>query len=1207
MMEKFEPIAFCLQETLLPDSYGCKNSHYTFFSKSAQNVNTRISGGVGILVRKSTPHSPIALNTNLQAVACRVSLPQPLTLCTIYLPPNSTWQYTDLLQLISQLPRPILFLGDFNAHSSLWGCDSNDCKGTELETFLVQSNLCLLNDKSATYIHPATGAHSSLDISFCDPQLFLDYNWHVHNDLCGSDHFPLVLHRTNAPQQTLDQKWVLKQADWGAFSFMCLNQIVHDDICNADDSAEAFASAIINVANSTIRKTSNRPRTIRNPWFNNSCKTAITERKQALKNVKNSCSSKNIETLRIARAEARRATRCAKRESWRTYVSQLTSKTPSNKTWSMIRRITGKHTRPPVNHLQVNDRLIEHPQEIANALASNISHNSSTHHCTDRFQRFKARQEQNQLKFESDNSEDYNAPFSLAELQEALHRANDSAAGPDNIHYQMLKHLPDPSLAVLLKVFNNIWESGKFPRSWSTATVIPIPKPGKDPSFLDSYRPIALTSCICKTFERLVNNRLVWYLEHNHLVTEFQSGFRKHRSTTDQLLRLESFIREAFVRREHVVSVFFDLEKAYDTTWKYGILRDLHQSGLRGHLPAFVSNFLNNRNFRVRLGSHLSDNFPQEMGVPQGSILSVTLFVLKINNIIKCLPPAVRCSLFVDDFLICYRSKSIRLIERQLQRCLNNIELWADENGFKFSQTKTVCMHFCLNYQLHHDPQLQLYGNTIPVVRENKFLGMMFDSRLTFVPHIKYLKNKCLKAMNLLRVVSHKDWGADTATLLKIYQTHIRSKLDYGSTIYGSARKSYLQLLDTIQNSALRICLGAYRTSPAASLHVEANDLPLELRRRKLALQYILKLSSTPHNPSYECVFGNNFKTAFASRPHIIPTLGIRLEKDLVDTGINFSHIANYTHPSTPPWLLRKASFYFDLHTLGNKSDTPPHQFRAAFHELLSAFERHTRIYTDGSKNGSAVAAAAVTIGTALVKRLPDCASIFSAEATAILLALDIARKSPNQQSVIISDSLSCLHSIKNKDLTHPVTLRILEKVDKLISCGATISFIWIPSHLDIAAGNTAADAAAKAALNLAPSDARVPSSDFRPLIHKSAVAQWQQSWDDDIRNKLRQITPSVGTQAVYHLPRRDEIIMHRLRIGHTHLTHAYLLHDESPPKCISCQSELTVEHLLLHCSDFDSKRSRHFHASTIHELFHHVPPHNVLQFLKDINMYYRI
>jgi hypothetical protein len=121
----------------------------------------------------------------------------------------------------------------------------------------------------------------------------------------------------------------------------------------------------------------------------------------------------------------------------------------------------------------------------------------------------------------------------------------------------------------------------------------------------------------------------MWYLESNHILTELQSGFRKSRGTTDQLVRLENFIREAFVCRQHVVLVFFDLEKAYDTTQKYGILHDLSEAGQRGRLPRFIADFLANWHFRVRVGTCLSDAYSQEMGVPQGSILSVSLFILK--------------------------------------------------------------------------------------------------------------------------------------------------------------------------------------------------------------------------------------------------------------------------------------------------------------------------------------------------------------------------------------------------------------------------------------------------------------------------------------------------------------------------------------------------------------------------------------------------
>jgi hypothetical protein len=127
------------------------------------------------------------------------------------------------------------------------------------------------------------------------------------------------------------------------------------------------------------------------------------------------------------------------------------------------------------------------------------------------------------------------------------------------------------------------------------------------------------------------------------------------------------------------VSIFFDLEKAYDTTWKYGILKDIFDMRLKGKLFTFISNFLSDREFNVRVNSTYSDIQEQEIGVPQGSILSVTLLGIQINSLAKVLNDNIEGSLYVDDFLICYRGKNINIIERQLQLCLNKIEQWAME------------------------------------------------------------------------------------------------------------------------------------------------------------------------------------------------------------------------------------------------------------------------------------------------------------------------------------------------------------------------------------------------------------------------------------------------------------------------------------------------------------------------------------------------
>ena len=531
-----------------------------------------------------------------------------------------------------------------------------------------------------------------------------------------------------------------------------------------------------------------------------------------------------------------------------------------------------------------------------------------------------------------------------------------------------------------------------------------------------------------------------------------------------------------------MVSIFFDLEKAYDTTWKFGILQDLQNAGLKGRLPLFISKFLANRQFRVRIGSCLSDPFKQEMGVPQGSILSVTLFVLKINSIVNCLPASVRGSLFVDDFLICYRSKYMPSIERVLQGCLNKIESWANNNGFRFSKSKSVCMHFCNKRIPHSDPSLKIYNTEIPVVTETKFLGLTFDSKLSFKPHIANLKQKCLKTINLLRVVAHTRWGADSSTLLKLYRCLIRSKLDYGCMVYGSARTSYLESLDRVQNAALRACLGVFRTTPITSLCVEANEIPISLRRQKLAVQYVLKLKSNPSNPTYTSVFQCNYRSVFEAKPNVIPTLGLRLRQTILDSGIDLNCIANYSIPKTPPWLLLKPNFDYGLYNVGSKSNTSPDVFLSSYNELISFHQGCENIFTDGSKQDSAVASAAVSGDKILVKRLPNNASIFSAEASAILLALDMISQTCNLKFLILSDSLSCINSIENKDLQNPFIVEILERLHELLSTGVCITFVWVPSHIGIA-DNTAADATAKAALCLQISNSLIPYSDLKPLI----------------------------------------------------------------------------------------------------------------------------
>ena len=158
----------------------------------------------------------------------------------------------------------------------------------------------------------------------------------------------------------------------------------------------------------------------------------------------------------------------------------------------------------------------------------------------------------------------------------------------------------------------------------------------------------------------------------------------------------------------------------------------------------------------------------------------------------------------------------------------------------------------------------------------------MIKKKLTFIPHIKYLKKKCHKALQLLRVIAHTDWGADRAVLLKLYRSLVRSKLDYGCFIYGAARKSYIKFLDTIHHQGLRLVLGAFRTSPVESLYSEAHEMPLSLRREKLGMQYYTKILSCPSNPAYNCISSPLYEPLYNRKESAIKPFGLRIKDNSI-------------------------------------------------------------------------------------------------------------------------------------------------------------------------------------------------------------------------------------------------------------------------------------------------------------------------------------
>jgi ribonuclease HI len=755
----------------------------------------------------------------------------------------------------------------------------------------------------------------------------------------------------------------------------------------------------------------------------------------------------------------------------------------------------------------------------------------------------------------------------------------------------MLRHLHPSAVLFLLALFNVVWLSGSFPLLWSTSVAIPVPKPGKDPMSLSGYRIIHLTVCTCKILERMVYRRLMSCLEGAApSLSPYQFGFRRFRSPAEPLLRLDHEIRQAFRAGECVLGVFFDLERAYDSTWRGCILQRLHALGFRGLLPAFIVNLLSHRSFVVKVGGRFSRSFPQNWGVPQGGVLSVLLFALAIDDLPSSIPgigrdEGVQCSLYVDDFALYISGAHIPILAERMQLAVDAAAAWATSYGFSFSLAKTQCILFRDRARKDERcPVIYLADSALPNVHVARFLGLLFEEDLSWRVHIAYLKTSCYQALNTLRRLSFHAWGADRAMLLRLYILLVRSRLDYGSQIYGQAKPALLKSLDPVQNEGIRIATKAHRSSSKVALEAEACIPPLHLRRRSLMVKLFLRmhhLCLLPMVPLLNEISREDTLWPFA--------VVVRAAMSLI--GQLCPKIWRYSLNAVPPWLFPPAQICLSMSGT-KKADLPAVFHRGAFREHEAAHPGATPVFTDGSRSEAGVAAAVVFPDESFSHTLPSSASIFTAELIAILIALYRMAQVPDMSFVIYSDSMSALQALKATYPTNPLVLAVQQFLFILHSRMKTVVFCWVPSHVGIG-GNERADKLAVAACSRPMSCGRLlpptillqhqlPYWDYFPEVDRLFATQWQSEWEVAADGAaLRSIKPHLARwPSSSQRCRLFEVILARLRIGHTRLTHGYLMCRDTwgnPPWCQTCDVQISIEHVLLDCTDYDVMRSRAF------------------------------
>ena len=332
-------------------------------------------------------------------------------------------------------------------------------------------------------------------------------------------------------------------------------------------------------------------------------------------------------------------------------------------------------------------------------------------------------------------------------------------------------------------------------------------------------------------------------------------------------------------------------------------------------------------------------------------------------------------------------------------------------------------------------------------------------------------------------------------------------------------------------------------------MYVEAHGLPLKIRREKLALQYILKLKANPGNPAYDVVFNPKYQILYADKESATDSFGIHCKKLLTKAKIDVGEIAINSVPDVPIWDSEPVTVDITLSEF-NKLSTSSTIFQSRFNEVKQQYLDFCHIYTDGSKVETKVASAYVCPYGTRGYRLRDGCSIFTAEVEAINKAWTYVKVSTRQSFVIFSDSMSVVQAIESQESKTPLVNRVLQACQKILSNGKFITF-----YIKYIRGNEDADHAAKDVLSKAqPENFELPCTDVFMKIQPFISSLWQERWNKEVGNKLHAIMPQIDEKYYSGCTnRKDEVIINRLRIGQTRLTHSFRMENRPhPPLWIS-------------------------------------------------------
>ena len=1121
--------------------------------------------------------------SNIEMVAAKVLvMDQWVNIAVIYSPDQNVTE-NEFLHYFQQVPHPALILGDLNSRHKYFEPNINDQSvnqsGKALFSALLSSdNLSLISPRGLhTRFDPATGEGSVLDICFGDNRTFNNASFTLGQQM-PSDHQPVIGIFNEIIQNDVIGKlprWKLKGEAWKTFQEnLPKSPTIPEN--NIDEATKSLTDIIRQAAEKAFTLSTTRGSQRSGlPWWSGECEAAVRRRRTAWNKWKRYPTIENLISYKKCEAISKRTIKKAKTEAWDNHCNQLSFNSRVGETWRFLKAMEGKASSRNIP-LSKDGQPLTTNKDKANLLAShyhqtvglqpdimiNIGHHPP-----------------------STLLPEFSSPFKMHELRNAIRDAKKGKApGDDLIIYEFLDNLPDRLMEIMLDLFNDCWRQGVVPSPFKIATIIPLLKSGKDPTDPGSYRHITLISHVAKLQERLVERRLRWFLESQNLMRPELSGFRPRRSTLDCLAQMEHEVRETQKNKQVMLCLVIDLKSAFDTIPHQAVLNQLAASGIQGSPLKWFQSFLTDRKFKVSIGPEFSEELTMNRGLPQGSILSPILF----NQILQTAPDIQPSNyiIYADDKFIISRAATLIEAEENLQSSIPALEEWMIENYLSAEITKCKVLCFT-NKKLDRPPIITLNGIQVPNGTEHKHLGLYIDApNLTWSTHIENLKVACMKRLDVLRKISGIKWGASRDTMLKYYIASIRSKILYGASIYSSGSNTVLKKLNVIQNTALRISLGAFKSSPVISLEAESGipglsyEITYETARH---LQTLLRRDEAhPLLKMYEPYLQQD-TLLWKTRRKPLLKRGLeahtQLEIDLPQRQ------ATATVSPLPPWIDIEKTIHTDFEDITNKSEQM-HEIRPSFYNLVQEkYHDHHKIYTDGSHHQQSLrSAAAVYVETARPPtmtnwKLKQHTEITQAELFAIKKACEVTLQQKLTKTVIFSDSKSALHLLSStKPASYVETVFETQSlIHHILLSSNSFHIQWIPSHSRIK-GNDIADQGAKLGLvNVTTEDLPLALSTLKNITRKRVDASWANSTSQAIQTTgLGRIRSDVSTHPWTRSPKRrlDTAIL-RLRIGHCGFNHhLHRLNLEPSPNCQWCGQEDTIDHFFFSCPRHHSIRT---------------------------------